>query len=80
MTTTTQIIYQPYVRGPKGAVKAGPAVACATADVGLLRAERALAAGSIVGARIVRVSHDDDAEEFADPEYLGQVGEVPDAD
>ncbi len=78
--TTTQIIYQPYVSGARGGLKAGPPIACRTAEAGLLRAERALAAGSILGAQIVRVSHDDSAEEFAEPEFLGQVGRVPDAD
>lgn len=80
MTLTTQIIYQPYLRGARGALKAGTPVACRTAEAGLLRAERALAAGSILGAQIVRVSHDDDAGEFAEPEFLGRVGEVPEAD
>ncbi|NPD66958.1 hypothetical protein HN018_05150 [Lichenicola cladoniae] len=80
MATTTQIIYQPYVKGPRGSLKAGQAIPCASADAGLVRAERALANGSILGARIVRMSHDDDAEMFADPEYLGQVGQVPDVD
>ena len=42
------------------------------------RAEKALAGGSILGARIVRMHHDDDAEEFGAPEYLGEVGQVPD--
>jgi len=41
------------------------------------RAEKALAGGSIVGARIVRVIHDDDADEFGAPEYLGELGRVP---
>ena len=80
MSTTMHIIYQPYVRGARGALKPGTPVACRTAEAGLLRAERALAAGSIVGAQIVRVSHDDAAEEFAEPEFLGHVGVVPDAE
>lgn len=77
---TSQIIYQPYLPGARGALKAGTPVACRTAEAGLLRAERALAAGSILGAQIVRVSHDDDAGEFAEPEFLGHVGRVPESD
>lgn len=80
MPMTTQIIYQPYLRGARGSLKAGTPVVCRTADAGLLRAERALAAGSIVGAQIVSVSHDDDAGEFAEPEFLGRVGQVPESE
>ncbi len=80
MASTSRIIYQPYVAGPGGSLKPGPALACRSADEGLRRAERALGAGLIAGARVVRMTHDDDAEEFADPEFLAAVGQVPDAD
>jgi len=80
MASTTQIIYQPYVAGPRGALKAGTAMACRSPEDGLRRAERALESGSILGAQVVRVTHDDDAGEFSDPEYLGKVGRVPDAE
>lgn len=77
MSSTTQIIYQPYVAGPRGTLKPGPAIACRTAEDGLRRAERAMAGGSILGAQVVRMTHDDDAGEFEDPQYLGTVGKVP---
>ena len=77
MTATPQIIYQPYLAGPRGALKAGTALACRTPEEGMLRAEKALAGGSIVGARVVRVWHDTEADEFGDPEFLGEVGRVP---
>ena len=80
MGSTTQILYQPYVAGARGSLKAGPAVACRSADEGMRRAERALAGGSIVGAQVVRVTHDDDAGEFGEPEFLGTVGRVPGGD
>ena len=80
MTSTIRIIYQPYVAGPRGALKAGTAIACRSQEEGLRRAERALESGSILGAQIVRVTHDDDAGEFGDPEFLGKVGRVPEAD
>ena len=54
----SQIIYQPYVAGARGALKAGTPVVCRTADEGLRRAERALAGGSILGAQVVRMVHD----------------------
>ncbi len=79
MGSTTRIIYQPYVAGARGALKAGPPLTCVTLDDGMRRAERAFANGSILGAQIVRVTHDDESEEFADPEYLGAIGQVPDA-
>ena len=80
MPSSFQIIYQPYVAGPRGSLKAGIPVACRTAAEGLRRAERALAGGSILGAQVVRMTHDDAADELGEPEFLGRVGRVPDAD
>ena len=80
MGATTQILYQPYIAGARGALKPGLPLACRSADEGMRRAERALAGGSILGAQVVRVTHDDDAGEFGEPEYLGTVGRVPDRD
>ena len=80
MASTTQVIYQPYVAGPRGSLKAGTAVACRSADEALRRAERAFQGGSILGAQVVRVTHDDDAGEFGEPEFLGTIGRVPNAD
>ena len=80
MATTTQVIYQPYVAGARGSLKAGVAVACRSPEDGLRRAERAMAGGSILGAQVVRVTHDDDAGEFGDPEYLGRFGRVPETE
>lgn len=78
MPATAQIIYQPYLAGARGALKAGIPVVCRTPEEGMRRAERALAGGSILGARVVRVFHDDAADEFGAPEYLGEYGRVPD--
>jgi len=77
MPATAQIIYQPYVAGARGALKPGTAVVCRTPEEGARRAEKALAGGSIVGARVVRVLHDSATDEFGDPEYLGEFGQVP---
>ena len=79
MASTTRIIYQPYVAGPRGSLRAGPAIACRSPEEGLRRAERAMNTGSILGAQVVGVTHDDDAGEFGDPEFFGTVGRVPDA-
>lgn len=78
MATTAQIIYQPYVAGARGALKPGIPIVCRTPEEGVRRAERALAAGSILGARVVRMHHDADADEFGPPEHLGAFGQVPD--
>lgn len=72
-----QIIYQPYIAGPRGALRPGIPIVCKTADEGLRRAERAMAGGSILGAQVVRMVHDAAADEFGEPEHLGQVGQVP---
>ena len=77
MPSTTQVIYQPYVAGARGALKAGVPIACRSAAEGLRRAERALAGGSVLGAQVVRMTHDDDAGEFGEPEFLGTFGRVP---
>nr|WP_321985845.1 hypothetical protein [uncultured Lichenicoccus sp.] len=77
MPATPQIIYQPYLAGKRGALQAGVPIVCRTREEGLLRAEKAMHGGSIVGARVVRVWHDAEADEFGDPEYLGEVGRVP---
>lgn len=77
MPATAQIIYQPYIPGARGSLKAGTAIVCRTPEEGTRRAERALAGGSIVGARVVRVLHDAEADEFGPPEYLGTFGQVP---
>jgi len=77
MPATPQIIYQPYVAGKRGALKAGNPLVCRTPEEGMLRAEKSLASGSILGARIVRVWHDTESDEFGDPEFLGELGRVP---
>jgi len=77
MSATGQIIYQPYLAGARGALKPGTPITCRTQEEGMLRAEKALAGGSIVGARVVRVWHDTEADEFGDPEFLGELGRVP---
>ena len=76
MPSRTQIIYRPYVAGARGALKAP----CRLPEEGLRRAERAMAGGSILGGEVVRMTHDDDAGDFGEPEYLGKFGRVPDAD
>lgn len=77
MSPTFQIVFQPYLSGARGSLRAGVAVACRTPEEGIRRAERAMAGGSIVGAEVVRVAHDDSADEFGEPEFLARLGRVP---
>ena len=77
MTSTSQIIFQPYVPGARGNLKAGVAVACRTPEEGIRRAERAMAGGSILGAEVVRVTHDAGADEFGEPEFIARLGQTP---
>ena len=78
--SSSQIIYQPYVAGARGSLKPGAAIACRTPEEGIRRAERAMAGGSILGAQIVRMTHDAAADELGEPEYLGTFGRVPTSD
>jgi len=77
LTDTSQIVFQPYLSGARGNLKAGTAVACRTPEEGIRRAERAMAGGSIVGAEVVRVTHDEAADEFGEPEFLAKLGRTP---
>ena len=79
MAETSQIIYQPYLSGARGNLKAGVAMVCRTPEEGIRRAERAMAGGSILGAEVVRVVHDAEADEFGEPEFLAKLGRVPEA-
>jgi hypothetical protein len=73
MAATTRIIYQPYGKG----LRPGTPVVCRDAAEGERRAEKAMAGGSILGAHVVRVSVDEEAGDYAEPEYLFRVGNVP---
>ena len=77
MPISAKVIYQPYVAGARGVLKPGVAIECRTAEEGFRRAEKAMASGSIAGARVVRMTHDDDAGEFGPAEHLGDFGQVP---
>jgi hypothetical protein len=80
MAAQERIVYQPYVRGARGALKAGTSVPCKNAEEGRRRAEKAMAAGSILGAHVVRFMADEDAGDYGDPEYLTTIGDVPATD
>lgn len=78
MAATERIIFQPYVRGRKGAVAPGVAIACRSEMEARRRADRAMTGGGkVIGVHIVRVVADEDAGDYGEPEYLGEMGTVP---
>ena len=58
-------------------IVAGTGVACRNAEEGERRAEKAMAAGSVIGAHVVRVMADEEAGDYGEPEYLASYGVVP---
>jgi hypothetical protein len=79
MAARERFIYQPYLRGRRGAVSPGPAVSCRNEAEALRRAERAMAGAQVIGAHVVRVLADEDAGDFGEPEFLLAVGIVPES-
>lgn len=77
MAATERIIFQPYLRGKRGALTPGTPIACRNPEEGVRRAEKAMAAGSAIGAHVVRVLNDEEAGVYGDPEYLAAMGAVP---
>jgi hypothetical protein len=78
MAATERFIFQPYVEGKRGAVKAAPPIACRNAEEAQRRADKAMAGGTIIGCQIVRVMADEEAGDYGEPEFLGVYGRVPD--
>ena len=77
MAAVERIVFQPYLRGKRGALKPGVAIACRNEAEGVRRAEKAMASGSAIGAHVVRVLNDEEAGVYGDPEYLAALGVVP---
>lgn len=77
MALSERIVYQPYIKGKRGNLVPGPQVACRNPEEAIRRAERAIAAGSVAGAHVVRVLADEGAGDFGEPDYLVAFGTVP---
>ena len=77
MAASERIIYQPYVAGKRGNLAPGKPVPCRNAEEAIRRAEKALATGAVAGAHVVRVVADEEAGDFDEPEYLANLGIVP---
>ncbi|MCQ8241566.1 hypothetical protein [Rhizosaccharibacter radicis] len=80
MSMTARIIYQPYHVSGYAGLQPGTPLACRSPEDALRRAERAYKAGLVAGADVVRVYHDEEADEFGDPEFLSRIGQTPDGD
>lgn len=79
MALAERFIFQPYVEGKRGGLKAAPPIACRNAEEGQRRAEKAMASGAIVGGQVVRVMADEEAGDYGEPEFLHVYGRVPEA-
>lgn len=77
MAMAERIMFQPYVRGARGALKPGPAIACRNAAEAERRAEKAMATGRILGGHVVRCMADEEAGDYGEPEFLAAYGQVP---
>ena len=77
MAKKERVVFLPYGRGKRGAVTAGAPVACRNAAEAALRAEKAMAAGTVIGAHVVRITADEEAGDYDEPVYLAAYGIVP---
>ncbi|OUI98778.1 hypothetical protein HK15_13075 [Acetobacter orientalis] len=81
MAATERIIFQPYVwrkSGRRTILEPGAAIACRDADDALRRIEKVREGLlSVAGAHAVRMSVDEEAGDYGEPEVLGSVGDVP---
>ncbi|MFT8445100.1 MAG: hypothetical protein ABF751_09835 [Acetobacter orientalis] len=81
MAATERIIFQPYVwrkSGRRTILEPGAAIACRDADDALRRIEKVREGLlSVAGAQAVRMSVDEEAGDYGEPEVLGSVGDVP---
>ncbi|MCG4273927.1 hypothetical protein [Acetobacter senegalensis] len=84
MAATERIIFQPYVwrkSGRRTILEPGAAVACRDAEDALRRIEKVRdGLLSAAGAQAVRMSVDEEAGDYGEPEVLGSVGDVPGED
>jgi hypothetical protein len=77
MAVSERIVFQPYLRGKRGGLAPGPAMACRNPAEAERRAEKAMAGGKIIGGHMVRMRAADAAGEYGEPEYLAALGTVP---
>lgn len=71
---------QPFIRGKRGAIGAGPLMQCSTAAAAKRLAERLVAENRAVGALAFSCQGAVSADEYAEPTFLARIGEVPESD
>ena len=81
MAATERIIFQPYVWkkvDKRTILEPGAAVACRDTEDALRRIEKVRdGLLSVAGAQAVRMTVDEEAGDYGEPEMLGIVGDVP---
>ncbi|CEF41094.1 hypothetical protein ASN_1758 [Acetobacter senegalensis] len=81
MAATERIIFQPYVwkkTGKRTTLEPGTPVACRDTEDALRRIEKVREGLlSVAGAQAVRMTVDEEAGDYGEPEILGSVGDVP---
>lgn len=80
MAATERVIFQTYVwkkTGRRSILEPGTAVSCRDAEDALRRLEKVRdGLLSVAGAQAVRVTVDEEAGDYGEPEVLGWVGDV----
>ncbi|OUI90750.1 hypothetical protein HK17_13455 [Acetobacter indonesiensis] len=81
MAATERIIFQPYIwrkSGRRTILEPGAAVSCRDAEDALRRIEKVREGQlSVAGAQAVRMTVDEEAGDYGEPEVLGCSGDVP---
>ncbi|MCG0998163.1 hypothetical protein [Acetobacter persici] len=81
MAATERVIFQPYVwkkTGRRTILEPTAAVSCRDAEDALRRIEKVRdGLLSVAGAQAVRMTVDEEAGDYGEPEVLGCVGTVP---
>ena len=71
---------QPFIRGGRGAISAGPVRQCPSPEAAKRLAERLVEEKKAIGALAYSRPGASSADEFAEPTFLARIGEVPEAD
>lgn len=81
MAATERVIFQPYVwkkTGRRTFLEPAAAVACRDVEDAMRRIEKVRNGQlSVAGAQAVRMTVDEDAGDYGEPEILGNAGDIP---
>lgn len=83
MAATERIIFQPYIwkkTGKRTTLEPGTPIACRDAEDALRRIEKVRGGLlSVAGAQAVRVTVDEEAGDYGEPEVLDNAGDIPES-